>query len=241
MRGLIAVLSASAALLLSGCATAPDPSGANDPYESFNRQVFDFNRGVDRAVIKPAAQTYVKVVPEPAREGLHNFFVNLDLPVTFANDVLQGETERGSQTFLRFTINSTMGIGGLFDVATRNFHIPFHTEDFGQTLAVWGVDEGPYLVLPIVGPDPPRDAAGQVVDIFLDPWTYWPHFPGKFWWSAGKSVLEGIDLRSRNLESLESIERQSIDLYASIRSLYRQNRNNEIRNGKPDVTNLPNL
>jgi len=241
MRGFFAAVGAVAALFLSGCATAPDPSGANDPYESFNRKVFDLNRDVDRAVLKPVAQTYVDVVPEPAREGVHNFVTNLDLPITFANDVLQGEAERGSETFLRFTINSTMGVGGLFDVATRNFHIPFHTEDFGQTLAVWGVDEGPYLVLPIAGPDPPRDAAGQVVDIFLDPWTYWPHFRSKFWWSAGETVLEGIDLRARNIESLESIERQSIDLYASIRSLYRQNRNNEIRNGKPDVTNLPNL
>jgi phospholipid-binding lipoprotein MlaA len=241
MRGLFSAVGAGMALLLSGCATAPDPSGANDPYESFNRKVFDFNRDVDRAVIKPVAQTYVDVVPEPARDGIHNFLTNIDLPVTFANDILQGEAERSAETFWRFTINSTMGIGGLFDVATRNFHIPFHTEDFGQTLAVWGVDEGPYLVLPIAGPDPPRDAAGQVVDVFLNPWTYWPDIREKFWWSAGKSVLGGIDLRARNLESLESIERQSIDLYASIRSLYRQNRNNEIRNGKPDVTNLPNL
>lgn len=228
------------AFLLAGCANVPDPSGANDPYESFNRQVFSFNQRVDKAVIKPVAQAYKQGVPEPAQEGIHNFLTNLDLPITFANDVLQGETERGSETFLRFTINSTMGVGGLFDVATRNFHMPYHTEDFGQTLAVWGVQEGPYLVLPIVGPDPPRDAAGQVVDIAFDPLTY-ISFQGKFWWSAGRTVLEGIDLRSRNLESLDSIERQSIDFYASVRSLYRQNRNNEIRNGAPDVSNLPNL
>jgi phospholipid-binding lipoprotein MlaA len=105
---------------------------------------------------------------------------------------------------------------------------------------VWGLDEGPYLVLPIVGPDPPRDAAGQVVDIAFDPMTY-VSLREKFFWSAGRTVLEGVDLRSRNLESLDSIERQSIDFYASVRSLYRQNRNNEIRNGAPDVSNLPNL
>lgn len=240
MRGIRTAACAALTLLLSGCANVEDPSGANDPYESFNRKVFDFNQHVDKAVIKPVAEVYRDGVPEPAREGLHNFFVNIDLPITFANDVLQGEAERGSETFLRFTINSTLGAGGLFDVATRNFHMPFHTEDFGQTLAVWGVQEGPYLVLPIVGPDPPRDAGGQVVDIAFDPLTY-INFHGAFWFSAGKAVLEGIDLRSRNLESLDSIERQSIDLYASIRSLYRQNRNNEIRNGKPDVSNLPNL
>lgn len=228
------------ALLLTGCATAEDPSGANDPYEHFNRQVFDFNRGVDKAVIKPVAEAYVEGVPVPVRDSLHNFFVNIDLPITFANDLLQGELERGSETFLRFTVNTTIGLGGLVDVATNEFHWPFHTEDFGQTLAVWGVQEGPYLVLPIVGPDPPRDAAGQVVDIAFDPLTY-VNFHGAFWVSAGKAVLEGIDLRSRNLESLDSIERQSIDFYASVRSLYRQNRNNEIRNGAPDVSNLPNL
>ena len=241
MRGFLRAAGAGVVLLLAGCADVQDPSGANDPYESFNRQVFDFNHKVDRAVIKPAAEAYVQVVPEPARDGVHNFLVNLNLPVTFANDLLQGELERSAETFWRFTINSSLGVGGLFDVATTNFHLPFHTEDFGQTLAVWGVQEGPYLVLPIVGPDPPRDIGGQVGDTLMDPWTYWPHIRDKFWWSVGRGVLSGIDLRSRNLESLDQIERQSIDLYASIRSLYRQNRNNEIRNGKPDVTNLPNL
>jgi phospholipid-binding lipoprotein MlaA len=239
MRGLVSALGAGLVLLLSGCAEMDDPSGTNDPYESFNRQMFDFNRQVDHAVIKPVAQAYVEVVPDPAREGIHNFLVNLDLPITFANDVLQGEITRSSETVARFTVNSTAGVGGFFDVAT-SMGIPFHTEDFGQTLAVWGVQEGPYLVLPIVGPDPPRDVTGQVVDIFFDPLTY-ASFRHKFLWSAGRAVLSGIDLRARNLESLASIERSSIDFYASVRSLYRQNRNNEIRNGAPDVTNLPNL
>lgn len=238
MRGFLTAASAGAMLFLAGCANAPDP---NDPYESYNRQMFDFNQKVDKAVIKPVAQAYVTVVPTPARDGVHNFLVNLDLPVTFANDILQGEIERSSETLARFTLNSTFGIGGLFDVASNTFGIPFHTEDFGQTLAVWGMQEGPYLVLPIAGPDPPRDIAGQVGDIFLDPFTYWPDIPSKFWWSAGRAVLSGIDLRSRNLDSLDALERSSIDFYASVRSLYRQNRNNEIRNGKPDVSNLPNL
>ncbi|MBV9571385.1 MAG: VacJ family lipoprotein [Alphaproteobacteria bacterium] len=240
MRAIAKAFGAGAALLLAGCATAPDPSGANDPYESFNRDMFNFNRRVDRAVIKPVAEAYVDAVPDVARDSVHNFFVNLDLPITFANDVLQGEVERSGETALRFTLNSTLGVGGLFDVATTNFKLPFHTEDFGQTLAVWGVEEGPYLVFPIVGPNPPRDAVGHVVDIAFDPMTY-IDIREQFLWSAGRSVLEGVDLRARNLETLESIERQSIDFYASVRSLYRQNRNNEIRNGQPDVTNLPNL
>ena len=239
MRGLIPALGAALVLLLSGCANVDDPSGANDPYESFNRQVFDFNRQVDHAVIKPVAEAYVAVLPEPARDGIHNFLTNLVLPFTIANDVLQGEITRSSETVARFTVNTTAGVGGIFDVAT-NMGIPYHSEDFGQTLAVWGLQEGPYLVLPIVGPDPPRDVVGQVVDIAFDPMTY-ASFRHKFWYSAGRAVLSGIDLRARNLDSLASIERSSIDFYASVRSLYRQNRNNEIRNGAPDVTNLPNL
>jgi phospholipid-binding lipoprotein MlaA len=237
MRGFLAAFGAGVALLLSGCADVNDPSGANDPYESFNRQVFDFNQKVDKAVIKPAAEAYTGL-PEPARDGIHNFLTNLDLPITFANDVLQGEAERGSETFLRFTINSTFGVAGLFDVATTNFKMPYHEEDFGQTLAVWGVNEGPYLMLPVFGPSNPRDASGRVVDIAFDPMTY-VDLREKFWWGAGRTVLEGIDLRARNLDTLDAIERQSIDLYASLRSLYRQNRNNEIRNGKPDVNALP--
>lgn len=239
MKKLIAILFSGATALLSGCA-AQDTSGANDPYEATNRKIFEFNQKLDKAVMKPAAEAYVSVVPDPAREGIHNFLVNLNLPVTFANDILQGEFERGGETVARVTVNTTIGIGGLLDVAT-DIGIPFHTEDFGQTLAVWGVGEGPYLVWPFLGPKPPRDAVGYVVDnIAFDPLTY-IDLREKFWWEAGRSALTLLDLRSRNLETLDAIERQSVDLYASIRSLYRQDRNNEIHNGKPDIQNLPNL
>jgi len=224
--------------LLGGCATE-DTSGANDPYEATNRAIFNFNQKLDKAVMKPVAETYVSVVPEPARDGIHNFIENLDLPITFANDILQGEIKRGAQTVARATINTTVGIGGLLDVAA-DLGIPPHKEDFGQTLAVWGVDEGPYLVLPFIGPDPPRDFGGSIVDIAFDPFTY-VDLRESFWWMAGRKALGVLDLRSRNLDTLDAIERQSVDLYASIRSLYRQNRNNEIHNGKPDIENLPNL
>ena len=237
MRTLSGHLILAVALMLAGCAT--DPSGANDPYEKTNREVFDFNQKVDKYTLEPAAQGYVDVVPEPARDGVHNFLVNLDLPITFINDILQGEMDRAGQTIGRLAINSTLGIGGLLDPAT-DMGIPFHTEDFGQTLATWGVDEGPYMVLPFFGPDPPRDSTGQMVDIFLDPTTYIT-IREHFWWSAGRRAAEVIDLRSRNLESVRDLERSSIDYYASMRSLYRQLRNNEIRNGKPDVSNLPEL
>jgi phospholipid-binding lipoprotein MlaA len=244
MRALGAILVLAAGLAMAGCASTPSDtdqstqaSDNNDPLESTNRQIFAFNMKLDRYIVKPSAEAYMDVVPEPARNGMHNFLVNLDLPVTFANDVLQGEPDRAGQTFGRFTINSTIGIGGIFDWAS-DMGIPDHTEDFGQTLGVYGVGEGPYLVLPFFGPDPPRDLAGQVADVFLDPFTY-VKLREHGWYSFGRAYFSLLDLRSRNLDTLEDIERSSVDYYASVRSLYRQLRNNEIRNGKPDVKDLP--
>ncbi len=231
----------AAGLLLAGCATDPNaPNTAqNDPYETTNRKIFDFDNKVDDAVLLPTAKAYNAVVPEPARDGIHNFLLNLDLPVTFVNDILQGDIHHAGQTLGRFTINSTIGIGGLFDVAAKN-GIPPHVEDFGVTLGQWGVGEGPYLVLPFLGPDPPRDAGGQVVDIFFDPATYIT-WRSSIWYSVTREGLTIIDLRARNIDTLDGIERESIDYYASIRSLYRQRRNNAINNGQPDVNELPNL
>jgi phospholipid-binding lipoprotein MlaA len=240
MTGFSKFLVVTAGLLLAGCADDPNAANtANDPYENTNRQVFTMNQQFDDAVLLPVARGYADVVPDPAREGIHNFLLNLDLPVTFANDILQGEVNRAGQTLGRLVINSTIGIGGLLDPAT-SFGIPYHQEDFGQTLGVYGAGEGPYIVLPLFGPDPPRDITGQVVDIFLDPTTY-ISLRDHIYYSASRDVLHVLDLRSRNLDTLSGIERGSIDYYASVRSLYRQRRNNDIRNGAPDVNNLPNL
>jgi len=247
MRGLVvSVLIAMSALALSGCASdrlPPDQAkaaeDANDPFEPMNRTVFDMNQGFDKAVLLPTAQVYVDVVPDGARDSVHNFIDNLDQPVYFANNVLQGDFDHAGSTLGRFVINSTIGIGGLFDVASR-WDIPNHPEDFGITLGKWGVGEGPYLVVPFFGPDNPRDGTGQIVDIFLDPTTY-VHIDGHIYWSAGRELAKAIDLRSRNIDNLDSIERSSVDYYASMRSLYRQLRNNKIRDGKPDVNALPDL
>src|ERR1700761_5111115 len=228
MRGFTTYLAVAAVgLLLAGCAST-DTSGANDPYEQTNREVFKFNQKVDKYVLGPVAYAYVDVLPKPARDSVHNFLLNLNLPVTFANDLFQGEGDRAGQTLGRFTLNTTLGIGGLFDPAS-DFGIPYHQEDFGQTLGTWGVGEGPYMVLPFLGPDPPRDAAGQVVDIFPDPTTY-IKIRGPIYFSAGREVPTVNDLKSRNLETAQTIERGSVDYYASVRSLYRQLRNNDIRN-----------
>ena len=221
---------------LTGCATNPNPE-ANDPFEPTNRAIFDANDALDKAIALPIAKAYVDVVPEFARTGVHNFLSNLNLPVTFANDVLQGEVDRAGQPLARLAINSTFGIGGLIDVGT-DLDIPAHTEDFGQTLAVWGVEEGPYLMLPFFGPSNPRDGIGMGVDIFLDPLTY-AKYNDKAFWSALRFGGEVLDTRSRNIDTLDAVERSAVDYYAALRSLYRQQRENEIRNGKPNPQALP--
>ena len=228
------------AVSTAGCATSdPAALAQNDPYEPMNRSITKINTSVDNAVAKPVAKFYNHAVPGFARDGVHNFLTNLAKPVTLANDVFQGEGGRAWETLTRFTVNSTLGVGGLFDVATRA-GIPEHSEDFGQTLGTWGVGEGPYLVIPFMGPDPPRDLSGDVVDIFLDPLTY-ISFHGSDTWSAVRAGVSVLDLRARNVETVDQIERTSIDFYATTRSLYRQYRNSEIRNGAPDPQDSPDL
>jgi phospholipid-binding lipoprotein MlaA len=222
------------AVLASGCAVSKDPEAIaqNDPYEATNRAVFDMNSKMDRAVAKPVAKFYNHAVPQFARDGVHNFLTNLNKPVTLGNDMLQANGPRVGETIGRIIVNTTLGVGGLVDVATM-MGMPDHSEDFGQTLGSWGVGEGSYLVLPFIGPDPPRDMAGDVVDIFMDPLTY-AHFHGADTWTAVRSGVAVLDLRARNIDTLEQIERSSIDFYATTRSLYRQYRASEIRNGAPD-------
>ena len=225
-------------VLTAGCSTsAPEALAQNDRYEQTNRAVFKMNMAVDNAVAKPVAKFYNHAVPVPVRDGIHNVLTNLDKPVTFGNDILQGEARRAGETLERFTLNSTLGVAGLFDVATR-MGVPDHTEDFGQTLGVWGAGEGPYLMIPFMGPDPPRDLAGDVADIFMDPLTY-IKFHGSDTWYAVRSGADVLDLRARNVETVDQIERTSIDFYATTRSLYRQYRNAEIRNGAPAPQDTP--
>ena len=205
----------------------------NDPFEGTNRFFFDVNQVLDDVLLRPVAIAYRWVTPDFARDGVRNFMNNLNSPVIFANDLLQGEGDRAGDTLLRFGINSTIGIGGLFDIAKELGH-PYHDEDFGQTLAVWGVDEGPYFYFPLMGPSTARDFTGFVVDRGFDPLTYvnWGDDDLEYV-PIARTVLNVIDLRSRNIETLDDIERSSVDYYASIRSLYRQSRADAIRNGAP--------
>lgn len=229
-----------AGLIVSGCATTGGATSSdNDPYEATNRETFAFNQRLDKAVALPVAKFYVRAVPEPARDGIHNVLTNINLPVVFANDVLQGDVDRAGQTVGRFTVNSTLGLGGLVDVASK-MGIPSHETDFGITLGTWGVGEGPFLMLPLIGPAPPRDLVGKGVDILLDPMTY-VSYRSKLYYDMGIGLIGVIDLRAQNIDTLESIERTSVDFYATTRNLYLQYRDAAVRKGKPDVENLPNF
>ncbi len=209
----------------------------NDPFENTNRKIFDFNQDVDRIILVPVAKGYRAVLPAPVRDSLHDFLRNLDEPIIFANDVLQARPDLASKTFARFMINTTIGIGGLFDVATH-LKVPFHDNDLGITFAVWGIRSGPYIILPILGPSTVRDAIGQGADNFGDPGNIIASNYNVLWATFARAGVDGIDTRSRNIESLADIERTSLDYYATIRSLYRQRRAAEIRH---EPTSVPNL
>ncbi len=244
-RRLIVLL--AALTLVAGCASQPKPAAdtwsannnqdieeadeENDPLELLNRFIFSFNLALDTFIFKPAAATYRFLLPVEVRNPVRNALRNLSTPVVLANDLLQGELERAETTVIRFFVNSTVGLLGLFDVAA-GWGYPYHDEDFGQTLAVHGVGEGFYLVLPIFGPSNPRDGIGRLVDTFLDPLTYVAQANDAEEYLFARTAIAGIDLRSRNIEALDDLKRDSIDFYARIRSLYRQKRANDINNGE---------
>lgn len=223
--------------LLAGCARPLPVDEANDPYEGFNRKMFSVEQTLDHYVVEPVAKGYL-YVPSPARRGIRNVLNNLASPITLVNDTLQGQFARASNTALRFGINSSIGLGGLFDPAT-SLGFERHTEDFGQTLAVYGFEEGPYLYVPGLGPSPPRDLIGWTVDWAFDPWTYISD--GDIAVAFGSYMLDGIDLRASNMGIIDEIERSSVDYYATVRSLYRQNRKSEIANGVTDIDELPDI
>jgi phospholipid-binding lipoprotein MlaA len=217
-----------------------DIDEVSDPLELLNRFVFAFNQTLDIFIIRPVAATYRFVVPEPVRDSVRNVLRNLREPVTLANDLFQGDMERAEATAKRFAINSTAGVLGLFDVAD-GMGYPYQKEDFGQTLGVHGTGGGPYIVLPLLGPSNVRDSIGLAVDAFLDPLTYIGVNNDAEDLLIARSVLEGVDTRSRNIETLEEIERDAVDFYARIRSLYHQRRESDIRNGEPGEYAVPGL
>jgi len=223
---------------LSACATPPENPEAlsewqqiNDPLEPMNRGIFEVNMFFDGIILKPVAQGYRWIFPNFLRSGVKNALGNLREPLNAANSLLQGEFGRAGTAAGRLLINSTVGVAGLLDVA-ETFGLHPAQEDFGQTLAVWGLESTPYLVLPLIGPSSVRDGIGRGVEFFADPTAIALENSDLEWVTWTVTALDTVERRSRHIETLDDIERSSVDFYAAIRSLYRQRRNDLIHNGQ---------
>ncbi|MGE4061911.1 MAG: VacJ family lipoprotein [Rhodospirillaceae bacterium] len=229
--------------LVGGCATRPPASDAmalaayeeaNDPLEPFNRAMFKTDQALDKVLVRPVVKGYQAVVPEGGRRSVGNFLRNVRSPITFVHDVLQAEPNRAGVTFSRFVVNTFIGVLGLFDVAT-DMGLPYHSEDLGQTLAVWGVGDGPFIYAPLFGPSTLRDGTGFGVDaVFVDPIAWYGRGNNPYAWVTWP-ILGGlvINTKDETMFATDELNASSIDYYASLRSAYRQIRASEIRNGAP--------
>jgi len=222
MRFATHFIAAAGALIIAACASSPEAKLANDPLEPLNRQIYAFNDAADRTVVRPVAVFYESATPGFARTGVRNFFDNLNQPVIAANALLQADFETMAVATARFGLNSTIGMAGLFDVATQaGLDEPW--ADFGQTLGKYGAPPGPYLVLPLMGPSNPRDTLGRIVDGFGHPYAWNPDYIGDGYIIAGRS-LDIIDQRARLDDAITGADRTAIDPYVQLRSGYRQRR-----------------
>jgi phospholipid-binding lipoprotein MlaA len=222
-----------AILLLAGCATAPaGKADPRDPWESFNRSAFKFNDALDRAIAKPVAKAYVKVTPRVVRTGVSNALSNLSTVPTIINDTLQGKMRQAGRDSARFLLNSTLGLGGLFDPATAA-GLENNDEDFGQTLGKWGVKSGPYLMLPFLGPSTVRDSFARMADQFTYPVNYLEDDSTRYLIRA----VDLLDLRAGLLELDAQLER-SYDRYAFVRNAWLQRREYQVKDGDIGDTSL---
>ena len=234
---------AALAALCCACASSPEGIEANgaprvedpasdgevhDPWEGMNRGIFAFNEAADRWVVEPLATAWDFVLPEPVLLGIDNFFDNLSFPRRFTNDLLQGKPRKAGEDLGRFLVNTSFGVGGLFDPGFTRGWFTRHDEDFGQTLGVWGVPDGPYLVLPLLGPSNPRDTAGLVVDGYLEPERYF--LP--FYASVSLTGISLVNGRALVLEEIRDERAAAFDFYAAVRRAYVQYRANEVRDAE---------
>jgi len=233
------LLPLAALAVLAGCATPPpasDPEAlaeyraTNDPLEPFNRAMYATHTAIDTVALRPVARGYRTVLPQPVRTGVRNALHNIRTPIVLLNDMLQGQPRRAGDTLGRFVLNTTLGLGGFFDVANDHFGVPFHNEDFGQTLASWGVGSGPYLFVPILGPSSTRDLAGTAIDLASHPMTWFGQGLAVDIISGTTAGLTVVDLREFYLDTLDEVSRTSLDPYATIRSASRQSRAAAIAN-----------
>lgn len=227
----VVALAGFVALSLSGCTTttergasaAADPAEIADPMEKLNRGIFAFNDGLDQVLLKPVAKGYRAVVPQPARTGVRNFLRNLKSPIYVANDVLQGDLSGAANNTGRAVVNTVIGVGGLFDVATP-LGLKYQPEDFGQTMATWGVGHGAYAVLPVMGPGSIRDHLGTAVDSYADPVRLWMFNTDREGWHYARLGVTVVDTREEFLDILDDLKKNSIDYYAAVRSTWTQRR-----------------
>ena len=224
---------------LSGCTHTPEKSDSTesqetgidevDSLETFNRVMYKFNYGLDMLVLKPVTTGYDAVVPKPGRVMVTNFLDNLHAPVVFANSVLQGDPQNSFATLWRFILNSTFGLGGTIDFAT-SAGLKNRPADFGETLAMYGMDSGPYIVLPLFGSSTGRDTVGRMADAGMDPLSY----TGYLEVTIPRASMTAVDARSRNGKLLDDVYENSIDPYETFRSAYMQHRASDIRRAEQD-------
>jgi len=234
MTRILRLAAAVAMAALAGCSTVRSPD-SRDPWEGVNRATFEFNDGFDNVLMRPLAEGYRFVLPSPARTAVANFFSNLNDPWVALNQLMQGKVERAIDDLGRFVWNSTFGLIGLIDVAS-DMGLQKHKEDFGQTLAVWGVDFGPYFVLPILGPSSVRDTGGLAVDAFAYlPWQIpkWADFDHRVTWQWSLTGLDLVQTRASLLDATDLLEQAALDRYAFLRNAYFQRRRNLIYDGNP--------
>jgi len=230
----------AACFIIAACSSAQtqnarfDPEiNIHDPMEEYNRVIFSMNDSLDEAIVAPVARGYRTAVPKPARQGLRNFLRNLRMPVNAANQLLQGDIEGFAGDISRVAMNTTIGIGGLFDVAQET-GLEYEHEDFGQTMAVWGLDHGAYFVLPVMGPSSVRDATGLLVDSYADPVRLYLFNTDNEGWHYARIAASGLDKREALLDALDDLRRNSFDYYAALRSAYYQKRHAMVNDENPD-------
>lgn len=236
-----------AVLGLSACSSMPktqaeraEYNATNDPIEPVNRAIFDVNDFLDRLLIRPLAELYRAMVPPPLRERVSSILSNMEEPVILANNLLQGKTSKAGTTFARFALNTTAGIGGMFEVA-NGYGFQRQTGDFGQTLHTWGAGEGPYIVLPLFGPSNARDTVGLIADSVMSPWKYVVAAYGdttiEDTFTISEMTASALTKREQNIEGYDALREGSLDFYAQMRSVYRQYRAKQL--GSPLVNETP--
>lgn len=228
MKRLFSLILLLTGVLLAGCATVNGPTDPEDPLESFNRAMYGFNETVDGLVLKPAAQGYNNIMPDPLNKGVSNFFSNLEDVVVVFNDLLQLKLEQAAQDSARIFFNSTIGLLGFIDVSS-GMELPKHQEDFGQTLGYWGVGPGSYLVLPFFGPRDVRDTVGLVADLYVNPqYDITPNDT-----QTALTIIDTLDTRAGLLSASRVLDEAALDPYLFVRDAYLQRRKNLVYDGNP--------